>query len=116
VASFNPQVGDIGLEIIVDFQTTDCNGRVIPLDISTASDLEICLRKPDHVTVTHYPAGFSSCGTLDGTDGSASYTTLGVNDLDVAGVWQVSGKVTFPDGRVFRGNSKNMRVDQPVCS
>lgn len=116
MATFNPQVGDVGFEIVADFETCDCNGKVIPLDISTASLIEICLRKPDQMTVNQYPGSFSTCGSGDGVDGSASYVTANATVLDVAGVWNVSGKVIFPDGRSFKGNSKKMTVEQPVCS
>ena len=117
MASFNPQIGDIGLEIVVDFQTCDCEGAVIPFDISDAGAvITICLRKPDQSTTKEFTAVFSTCGLGDGTDGSASYTTQLSTDLDVAGIWQVSGKVVFTDGRIFRGNSKNLTVEQPVCS
>jgi len=116
VASFNPQVGDIGLEIVVDLQTCDCNGNVIPFDVSGALSMEICLRKPDQLTTTHYTAAFSTCGTGDGTDGSISYKTISASDLDVAGKWCVSAKITFPDGRVFRGGTQCITVEQPVCS
>lgn len=117
MASFNPQVGDIGLEIVVDFETCDCAGKVIPFDISDAGAIiTICLRKPDQSTTKEFVATFSTCGLGDGTDGSASYTTVLATDLDVAGSWLVSGKVAFLDGRIFRGNSKNLVVEQPVCS
>jgi hypothetical protein len=117
MAAFNPQVGDIGLEIIVDFETCDCEGNVIPLPLDPVGTvITICLRKPDQSTTVEFSAGFSSCGLGDGTDGSASFVTSAATDLDVAGVWQVSGKVTYLDGRIFRGNSKNMTVETPVCS
>lgn len=117
MAAFNPQVGDIGFEIIADFETCDCNGVVQPFDISAVGAvITICLRKPDQTTLKEFPGSFSSCGTGDGTDGSASYITGAAGDLDIAGVWLVSGKVVFLDGRVFRGNSKTMTVEDPVCS
>jgi hypothetical protein len=116
MATFNPQVGDIGLEIIVDFETIDCDGKIIPFDISDPGTIiHICLRKPDKTTNVEFIASFSSCGIGDGTDGSASYVTISAGDLDVAGQWLVSGKVTFLDGRVFRGNSKPMTVETPMC-
>jgi len=117
MAAFNPQVGDIGLEIVVDFETCDCDGKVIPLDISdVGAVITICLRLPDQTTHKEFAAGFSTCGLGDGTDGSASYVTAAAADLNVAGIWQVSGKVAFLDGRIFRGNSKPMTVETPVCS
>lgn len=117
MAAFNPQVGDIGLEIVVDFETCDCNGVIGPLDLSLVGAIfTICLRKPDQSTLKEFPGGFSTCGTGDGTDGSVSYITVAASDLDVAGTWQISGKVVFLDGRVFRGNSKTLVVEQPVCS
>ena len=115
MAAFNPQIGDIGNEITVDFETCDCDGKVIPLDLSpVGAVIEICLRKPDQVTATHYVAGVSSCGTLE--DGVAAFVTANAGVLDVAGKWLISGKVIFLDGRVFRGNSKPMTVESPVCS
>ncbi len=115
MASFNPKVGDIGVEIVVNFPTCDCDGKIIPLDVSTATTIEICLRKPDQLTIVTFTAVFSTCGVGDGTDGSISYTTVSATDLDVAGTWAVSGKVIFPDSRVFRGDAKTMIVEISVC-
>jgi len=117
MAVFNPQVGDIGVEVVADFETCDCNGVIGPLDLSpVGAVITICLRKPDQSTLKEFPGVFSTCGTGDGKDGSASYVTAAAGDLDVAGQWSVSGKVVFLDGRVFRGNSKIMTVETPVCS
>ena len=111
--AFNPQVGDVGHEIIVDFETCDCDGNIIPLDLSPAGTvITICLRKPDQTTVKTFNGSVSTCDTLE--NGSASFITV-EPDLDVAGIWCVSGKAVFTDGRIFRGNAKNLTVEQPVC-
>ena len=112
--AFNPQVGDIGHEIVVDFETCDCDGKIIPLDLSPPSTvITICLRKPDKTTVKTFPGTVSTCGTL--ALGVAAYVTVSAADLDADGTWLISGKVAFADGRVFRGNSKNLVVENPIC-
>ena len=111
--AFNPQVGDVGHEIVVDFETCDCDGNIIPLDLSPAGTvITICLRKPDQTTVKTFIGGVSTCDTL--ANGVTSFITVAA-DLDVAGTWCVSGKVVFTDGRIFRGNASNLVVEQPVC-
>lgn len=114
MASFNPQVGDIGHELVADFRTCDCDGKEIPLDLSPLGTIiTICLKAPDQTTIKEFPGVQSSCDTL--INGSAAYVTQNASDLDQAGVWCISGKVVFLDGRVFRANAVTFTVEQPIC-
>lgn len=88
------QVGDVGLQIIV--QVLDQNGAVI--DIGGAVALKIKLLKPDGTTLDK-TASFLT----DGSDGKIYYTTI-VGDLNQAGLWQVQGKLTLD------GTAKSTRL------
>lgn len=70
-------VGDVGTEILVDTGS----------DISSASTLELRVKKPDGTTDTW-------TGTLDGTD-SISYTTVS-GDFDQSGEWTLQAYVVLP--------------------
>ena len=113
MADFNPHVGDIGVELTVDFKTKDCADAIVAVDLSPAGTvITICLRTPGG-TVKTFTGVASTCDTF--ANGTAAYITLSGTDLDVAGVWQISGKAVFLDGRVFRASSKNFTVDTPLC-
>lgn len=113
--SANPQVGDIGVELIVSISTCDCEGNTIPLDISTETLKKICLKKPD-VSVVEFDAEFTlpPCGAGDGSDGKISYITQ-AGDLDAAGTWCIAGRVTLAGGQDLRTSFQNFKVDTPIC-
>lgn len=115
MSEFNPQVGDIGFELIAHFKTKDCSGAIIDFDISAKTTLELCLRKPDSTVVTK-TAIFTPvpCGIGDGTDGKASYITI-LGDLDQAGVWHFSGHIVLSDGKEFRSSQVSFKVETPIC-
>ena len=117
MAEFASHVGDIGTEFIVLFQTLDCNGLVTALDLSTASAITLCFRKPDQTTLVEHAAVVTPvpCGVGDGSDGKASYVTLS-GDLDVPGVWTIAGKAVFPGGETYRSNEATFTVRTPICS
>ena len=114
--AFDPAVGDIGFEIIAHFRTCDCNGVIIDLPLLGTDTIVICLRKPDQTTILEKVGTITvpPCGVGDGTDGKASYITVG-GDLDVAGTWCVSGKITRIGGEVFRADDVNLLVRTPIC-
>jgi hypothetical protein len=113
--SANPQIGDIGLELIITITTCDCDGNTIPLDISTETLKKICLKKPD-TTVVEFDAEFTlpTCGAGDGSDGKLSYITQ-AGDLDAAGVWCIAGRVTLASGQDFRTSFQTFKVEDPIC-
>ena len=116
MASFDSHVGDIGTEFIACFQTLDCNSDIVALDISTQTSIILCFKKPDE-SIVEQTAAFTAapCGTGDGTDGKASYITVG-GDLDVAGTWRLAGKVILAGGITFRSKEEPFTVRTPVCS
>lgn len=91
---------DVGTKLLV--AVTDC-GTVV--DISTASTVAIYIKKPDGTIL-------SRSGTLDtdGTDGKMYYTTQ-AGDIDVAGLYKIQGKVTFPSGASYHTSTATFRVE-----
>lgn len=75
-------VNDIGNTLI---GTVIDDGSVV--DISTASDLYIIMKKPDQTTETKVASFYG-----DGTDGKMSYTVAS-GDLNQAGNYKIQGKV-----------------------
>lgn len=112
----NSHVGDIGVELIATFKSCDCNGNEIDRDISTATEVRLCILKPDQTTLIDRVAAFTAapCGAGDGTDGKASIFTI-AGDFDQAGTYCIGGKVTFPGGSVFRATEQKFRVDASIC-
>lgn len=80
-------VGDIGTVLVVTILE---DGSAV--DISSASSLQIILRKPDGVSYTKTATIYT-----DGTDGKLSYTVLD-GDLDAAGLWKIQAVVVIPSG------------------
>jgi hypothetical protein len=83
------------IQLIVEFIdpiATAANGNVpVPLDISGATDLLVCLLYPDTVTSENFDAAFLT----DGTDGKIAYTTTYNTDLIELGLFQIQGKATL---------------------
>lgn len=82
-------VGDIGTE----FEATIRDETQDIVDISSASVKQMRFKKPDGTVVT-------KVATLrtDGSDGKMKYASE-VDDLDVAGGWQVQGYVEIGSGK-----------------
>jgi DUF4097 and DUF4098 domain-containing protein YvlB len=93
-------IGDVGTRFLFTIQ--DCDD-VNPLDVSTASSIEIIFKKPDSSTLT-----VTATFLTDGTDGKVYYDTV-AGDIDQVGRWQVQGKVTFPTG-VFYSDIHKFQV------
>lgn len=91
-------VNDVGNTLV---GTVLDNGAVV--DISTASNLYMVLKKPDQTTETK-TAGFYS----DGTDGKMSYVVAS-GDLDQAGNYKIQGKVEI-NSSTFYSNISTFKV------
>jgi|TARA_B100002052_G_scaffold465_1_gene448 hypothetical protein len=80
-------VGDVGTTLIV---TILDNGSVV--DISSATSLQILIRKPDATTLTK--AGIL---TTDGSDGKMQHVSV-TGDFDQPGNYRIQGKVDISGG------------------
>ena len=80
-------VGDIGTTLIVTILE---NGSVV--DISSATSLQIVIRKPDATTLTK-----TGVFTTDGTDGKMQYVSI-AGDFDQSGNYRIQGKVELTGG------------------
>lgn len=109
-------VGDVGTEIIVEFQAPGCSGTLAAFDVSTATEIKICLRRPD-LTIVERVVTFTAapCGVGDGTDGKASFITI-LSDFDQKGTYEVAGKVTLATGEIFYSSESKFTVDTPICT
>ena len=85
-------IGDIGTRFLFTIQ--DCDSTD-PVDVSTASSVEIVFKKPNGTNLV-------VAGTFltDGTDGKVYYDTAN-GDIDQIGYWKVQGKVNFPTGLFY---------------
>lgn len=83
-------VGDVGTQLIM---TVKDDGVVV--DISSASLLQVIIRKPDGQSYT-------KTGTLytDGTDGKMYYTSIS-GDFNAAGTYKIQGKVILIGGTYY---------------
>lgn len=80
-------VDDIGTRLIM---TVIDDGEIV--DISTATDIDVILKKPDTSSDIN-PGLFYT----DGTDGKIKYTSVS-GDFDQAGTYKIQGVVTLPSG------------------
>ena len=80
-------VGDIGTTLIVTILE---DGSVV--DISSASSLQIIIKKPDATTLTK-----TGVFTTDGTDGKMQYVSI-AGDFDQSGNYRIQGKVDISGG------------------
>ena len=90
---------DIGTEFIVIINKCE-DGVESPLDISSATLLQVIIKRSDDTTVTG-AASFTSVasgGTADGSDGKISYFTV-TGDLTPTGTYKIQGIVTTPVGK-----------------
>jgi hypothetical protein len=109
-------VGDIGANIILCFKAKDCNGVIQDFDISAATDITICITRPDGTTVEATGLAFAGapCGNGTGTDGKATYPTI-VTDFNQPGTYNVSGKYTSAS-QTLRSKDSEILVKVPTCS
>ncbi len=76
----------------IDPVATAANGNVpVPLDISGATNLLVCLLSPDTATFVNYAGTF----VTDGSDGQIYYNTVYGVDLNQLGLFQIQGKATL---------------------
>lgn len=67
----------------------------VAVDISSASSIQMLIKKPDQTTLTK-TASFNS----DGTDGKMKYVTVS-GDIDQAGNYKIQGKVVLGTATYF---------------
>lgn len=67
----------------------------VAVDISSASSIQMFIKKPDQTTLTK-TASFNS----DGTDGKMKYVTVS-GDIDQAGNYKIQGKVVLGTATYF---------------
>ena len=91
-------VGDVGTAIILTVNDSS-TGAVV--DISSATTLEIVLRKPNGTSITR-TAEF----VTDGADGKLQYVTI-AGDIDRAGEWSAQGYISMP---VWSGHTDEAAV------
>jgi hypothetical protein len=91
-------VNDVGNTLV---GTVLDDGEVV--DISSATSIEMILKKPDQTTVTK-TAVFST----NGTDGQMAYTVVS-GDLDQSGNYKIQGKVEIA-GSTFYSNISTFKV------
>jgi len=85
---YDIHVGDIG----TIFEITVQDAGVI-MDISSATLMEIKLRKPDgSVSV------YNATHTTDGTDGKMRYIVIADTEIDQYGRWGIQSRVVTPQG------------------
>jgi hypothetical protein len=85
-------IGDVGTRFMFTIQ--DCD-TATPVDVSSATSIEIIFKKADGSALTVSGAFFT-----DGTDGKVYYDTAN-EDVDKVGYWKVQGKVNFPEGKFY---------------
>ena len=84
-------LGDIGT--VFRATINDCsNGTQTPLDVSSATTLELFFKKPSGTVVTQ-----TAVLTTDGTDGQIEYVTIS-GDLDEVGNWMLQARVVMAGG------------------
>lgn len=82
-------VGDVGTV----FQITVLDGDGGPvLDISSATEMKLFLRKPNDTVLSNV-----AVHVTDGTDGKMKYVGQ-AGDIDMAGRWFMQGKIVLPAG------------------
>ena len=83
-------INDIGTDLQVTITETDA-----AVDISTATTLQVILKKPSGPEVTKTASLLNT-----GTDGILHYTTVS-GDIDEKGEWSYRAKVTFSASQVY---------------
>lgn len=85
-------VGDIGTLFEVTLQDQSVTPAVA-VDLTGATVLEIIFKIPPDGKVVKT----ATIKNPPGTDGIIQYTTV-VNDLSVAGTWEIQGRIVLPSG------------------
>ena len=100
-------LNDVGTSIRITVNDCDANGNQSPLDVSTASTLEISFKKPcgDSETKT-------ASLVTDGTDGQIEYITTS-GDLDETGPWKLQVRVVNVNGD-WRSNVGSFTVYENI--
>jgi hypothetical protein len=109
-------VGDIGTEIILEFQAPNCSGVNAAYSLAGATTITICVQRPDGTSFER-AASFTGapCGAGDGTDGKASLLTIS-GDFNQIGTYRVAGKVEFASGDTFYSSESTFKVKDPLCT
>lgn len=94
------KVNDVGIDINITILKAD----KYPLDISTAVEKIIYIKKPNGKVMTK-TANF----VTDGKDGKVKYTSI-VNDFDVVGVYRVQARVVF-EPSVYHSSIEQFTVE-----
>lgn len=86
---------------------TDCG---TPVDLSTATSLQICFQKPDQST-------FTQLATLtDAASPAYMQTTILTSAvLDQTGCWSWQGVVMFSSSQIWRTNVQEFEVFSNIC-
>ena len=92
-------LGDIGTAFRITL--TDCD---VPVDLTTATVLNIIFKKPDGSSAPKTASIFG-----DPTDGVIQYLTVDENDLDQLGTWELQAVVTLSTGK-WSSNIDKFRV------
>jgi hypothetical protein len=98
VATQQIRLGDVGTVFVITI-TEDGD----PVDISTATDMEIRFLKPSGET-----ASLAAAHTTDGTDGKLEGTTT-VDFIDETGFWSMQGFIELPSG-AWHSEASDFRV------
>ncbi len=99
------QVGDVGIPLVVQMVNQSTNE---PIDISAATELELKFSYPDGTT-----DDFTAALLTDGIDGKMVYVTE-ADDLDMAGVYAIQGKVTIGSAVIKSGWVKPFEVFENI--
>ena len=67
---------------------------VVPVDVSSATDMKIIFEKPDGTKVIN-----TAVHKTDGTDGIIKYTVSLDTELDQKGNWKIQANVQLPIGQ-----------------
>ncbi len=90
MASEKIHFGDIGTSIRIKIQEDN-----VDIDVSTATSMQIFLKKPSGTTTTKTASFFT-----DGTDALIEYVSVS-GDIDEIGTWKIQGWVSLPAGDFF---------------
>lgn len=83
-------VGDIGTQLVMTVKDDD-----VVVDISSATDLEIFIKKPNGISYEKTGVFYT-----DGTDGKMYYTSV-TGDFNAAGNYKLQGRVSLPGGTYY---------------
>lgn len=101
------QLNDIGT--LFKILVVECtNAGTVPVDVSTASDLQLKFQKPSGVV------NLVDCTLLnDGTDGYIKYISI-AGDFDEIGTYKYQGIITMDVNSVFNSTIKKIKVEENI--